>query len=105
MEETPDTASSSASTTATSLAVAPPAPATAPSASTSTATPDDRATSFQAVKGGGEQVPGGALLVSAYAVIWVIVLIVVVRVFHRQSMTSEQIAALEKAIEDAGKKK
>ena len=80
----------------------PSAAAAAPSASA--ATPDDRATSFQAVKGGGEQVPGGNLLVGAYAVIWVIVLIVVVRVFRGQKKTSEQIAALEKAIEGAAKK-
>jgi len=76
----------------------------APSTSASTETPDDRATSFQAVHGGGESVSGGKLLIGAYAVVWVIVLLVVVRVFRKQSKTAEQIAALEKAIESAGKK-
>jgi hypothetical protein len=106
-QPTPSVAStdSAANTTATSLAVAPPAAeSAAPAPSASNATPDDRATSFQAVKGGGEQVPGGNLLIGAYAVIWVIMLLVVVRVFRRQSATTEQIAALEKAIEQAGKK-
>ena len=37
-------------------------------------TPDDRATSFQAVKGEPEHYSGETLLVSAYAVLWVIVL-------------------------------
>lgn len=80
------------------------APAASASPSASSDTPDDRATSFQAVKGGGETIPGGTLLISAYAVIWVIVLLVVVRVFRKQSKTAEQIAALERAIENAGKK-
>jgi hypothetical protein len=98
-----ESTASAANTTATSIAVAP-ATSAAPAPSASNATPDDRATSFQAVKGGGEQVPGGNLLIGAYAVILTILFIVVVRVFRRQSKTAEQITALEKAIEAAGKK-
>lgn len=96
MQETTTSATATAtSATASSASAAP---------SASQQTPDDRATSFQAVKGGGESVPGGTLLISAYAVIWIILLFVVLRVWRRQSHTAEQIAALEKTIEKAGKK-
>jgi CcmD family protein len=73
-------------------------PVPSPSAATSATTPDDRATTFRAVQGGGETVSGGKLLVSAYAVVWLIVLVLVVRVFRRQNKTESTLADLETQI-------
>ena len=96
MQESPASPSPNAASATTAAAAAPSA--------SSSATPDERATSFQAVQGGGEQVNGGTLLISEYAVVWCFVLLVVLRVYRKQTKTSEQIASLERAIEKAGKK-
>ena len=67
----------------------------------STSEPSDRATAFRAAKN-GESVPGGALLIAAYAVIWMVILLVIVRTFRRQTKSAQQLAALERVIEKAG---
>jgi hypothetical protein len=57
---------------------------------------EERATSFRAVQGAvKEDVPGGPLLVSAYAVIWVFVLLMVVRVVRQQQQSQRDLARLE----------
>ena len=72
-----------------------------PATSASTGAPDDRATAFRAAKN-GEAVPGGSLLIAAYAVVWVVILLIVVRTFRRQTRSAEQLDALERAIAKAG---
>ena len=57
---------------------------------------EERATSFRAVQGAvKEDVPGGPLLVSAYAVIWVFVLLFVVRVVRQQQQSQRDLTRLE----------
>ena len=68
-------------------------------------TPDDRATSFQAVKGEPEHYSGETLLVSAYAVLWVIVLAWVALVWRKQGALTARLDDLERVIGDAGKKR
>ena len=74
-----------------------------PAPSTSAGAPDDRATTFRAVQGGGETVAGGKLLIAAYAIVWVIVLLVVVRIFRRQNGVARELGELEGAIRRAQK--
>jgi len=74
----------------------------APSSSTS---PDDRATSFQAVKGEPEHYSGETLLVSAYAVLWVIILVWVALVWRKQAALTTRLDDLERVIDDAAKKR
>lgn len=66
----------------------------APATSATTTASEDRSTAF-AAKEGGEQVPGGTLMVASYAIVWLVVLLLVVRVFQRQSSVMKQIADLE----------
>jgi CcmD family protein len=57
---------------------------------------EERATSFQAVQGAvKEDVPGGPLLVGAYAVVWVFVLLFVVRVVRQQQQSQRDLTRLE----------
>ena len=84
-----------------------PIPASSPSTSGSALaveSPDDRASSFRAVKGGGETVAGGKLMIAAYAVVWVIVLMAVVRIFLRQNKVASHLEALEDAIRKSNPK-
>ena len=71
----------------------------------SASTPDDRATSFQAVKGEPEHYSGETLLVSAYAVLWVIVLAWVALVWRKQAALTLRLDDLERVIDDAAKKR
>ena len=73
-------ASASVSTTATTATSAEPA---------------DRAAAFRAVTGNAESVSGGHLLIAAYAFVWIVVLIVVARVFQRQTAVADRLDALE----------
>jgi hypothetical protein len=91
---------STGAATATATGAAPTSPAM-PSAST----PDDRATSFQAVKGEPEHYSGETLLVSAYAVLWVIVLLWVALVWRKQAALALRLDDLERVIGDAAKKR
>ncbi len=68
-------------------------------------TPDDRATSFQAVKGEPEHYSGETLLVSAYAVLWVIILVWVALVWRKQAALTVRLDDLERVIDDAAKKR
>jgi hypothetical protein len=67
-------------------------------------TPDDRATTFQAVKGEPEHYSGETLLVSAYAVLWVIVLAWVALAWRKQAGLSSRLDDLERVIDDAARK-
>ena len=65
----------------------------------------DRATSFQAVSGSAhEDVPGGTLLVAAYAVVLALLVVYVVYVATMQASASKELARLEKLLEDKTKK-
>ena len=84
------------SSTATGSNATPPP---APSASTNT-TPDDRATTFQAVEGGAtEQHSGTTLMVEAYSVLWVILMGWIVLVWRKQSGLNTRLDELERAID------
>lgn len=62
----------------------------------------DRAQSFQAVKGAvKEDVAGGPLLVAAYAVVWVVVLLYVIRLVRQQQHSQAEIERLERVLSKA----
>lgn len=62
----------------------------------------ERATSFRAVSGpDAEQVPGGPLLIGAYAVLWVLVLGFVVRMGVAQSRTQAEVERLCRVLDRA----
>jgi hypothetical protein len=77
----------------------------APAATATGSAPDDRATSFQAVQGEAEHYSGETLLVSAYAVLWVIVLAWVALVWRKQAALAVRLDDLERVIGDAAKKR
>src|ERR1019366_1447132 len=65
-------------------------------------TPDDRSTTFQAVEGNAkEQYSGGALLVTAYAALWVVLFAWVALVWRKQGAISARLADLERVIDKA----
>jgi len=67
-------------------------------------TPNDRATTFQAVQGNGtEQYSGGALLVAAYAFLWVVMFAWVALVWRKQRTLDSRLAELEGVIQKASK--
>lgn len=67
-------------------------------------TPGDRATTFQAVQGNGtEEYSGGVLLVTAYAVLWVIMFAWVALVWRKQRTLDSRLADLEGVIQKAAK--
>ena len=77
-----------------------PMPSTTPSS-----TPDDRATSFQAVEGNAkEQYSGGALLVTAYAALWVVLFAWVAIVWRKQGAVNARLADLEQILDKAAAK-
>jgi hypothetical protein len=62
----------------------------------------DRAQTFQAVEGGAqEDVPGGPLLVAAYALVLTALVLYVVRLTRLQRRIGGDIARLERALGDA----
>ena len=64
--------------------------------------PDDRSTTFQAVEGNAkEQYSGGALLVTAYAALWVVLFAWVAIVWRRQGALNTRLADLERVIDKA----
>jgi hypothetical protein len=67
-------------------------------------TPDDRATTFQAVKGEPEHYSGETLLVSAYAVLWVIVIAWVALAWRKSAGLTRRLDDLERVIDDAARK-
>ncbi len=65
-------------------------------------TPNDRATTFQAVQGNQtEQYNGATLLVSAYAILWVVVFVWVALVWRRQGALDARLADLERVLDRA----
>jgi CcmD family protein len=65
-------------------------------------TPNERATSFQAVEGNAaEHYSGATLLVSAYAVVWVVLLAWVAIVWRKQSTLATRLEDLERVIDKA----
>jgi CcmD family protein len=65
----------------------------------------DRATSFQAVSGSAhEDIPGGTLLVAAYAAVLVALVLYVLYVASKQASAAREIARLEKLLADKTKK-
>jgi CcmD family protein len=66
------------------------------------AAPDDRATSFQPVEGGGEHHSGEALLVAAYSIIWTLLMVWLVMLWRKQVRLNERLDGLEGAIVAAG---
>ncbi len=69
-----------------------------PSVAPSTSTAADRSSAFHAVEGPGEAVNGGKLLIAAYAFVWVVVLVLIVRTYRKQSQTAEDLDRLETAL-------
>jgi hypothetical protein len=67
-------------------------------------TPEGRATTFQAVQGEPEHYNGGVLLVTAYGLLWVILLVWVGAAWRRQRSLDDRLAELEKVIADADAK-
>ena len=65
---------------------------------TSTTNPSDRSTAFTAVEGGGETTSAEALLVSAYSVMWVILLGFIFMSWRRQGALVRRIDEVEKAL-------
>lgn len=67
------------------------------------ATADDRSAAFRAVDNNKESVAGGPLLIAAYAILWMIVLFLVVRIFRRQNTIAMTIEKLESSINHTAK--
>jgi hypothetical protein len=65
--------------------------------------PEDRSTTFQPVTGGTEQRDGMKLMVTAYALVWAVLLGWVLMVWLRQRFLDERIRELEGAIERIAK--
>jgi hypothetical protein len=64
--------------------------------------PSDRATTFQAVQGGeAEHYRGEVLLVSAYAIVWVMVLSWVALMWRKQSAMGARLDDLRRVLEKA----
>jgi hypothetical protein len=68
----------------------------------STESPDERATTFQAVQGPqAEHYSGEVLLVSAYAILWVLLLAWVAMIWRKESAVSVRVRELEKVLDRA----
>jgi CcmD family protein len=64
--------------------------------------PDDRATEFQAVQGNpSEQYSGATLLVTAYAVLWVVIFGWIALVWRKQRALDARLADLERVLDKA----
>jgi CcmD family protein len=65
-------------------------------------TPDGRSTDFKPVEGApAEQYSGGALLVEAYAAIWLIIVAWLFMMWRKQSSLAARLDGLEAAIDRA----
>jgi hypothetical protein len=67
-------------------------------------TADSRSTSFEAVPAGSEHYSGEALLVSAYAILWAILLLWVALVWRKQGAVDMRLRDLEREIDKAAAK-
>jgi hypothetical protein len=64
--------------------------------------PDDRATTFQAVEGNkGEQYNGAVLLVSAYAILWVLLFAWIAMVWRKQIAIDARLRDLQRVVDQA----
>jgi hypothetical protein len=73
-----------------------------PHAGAASDVPDDRATTFQPVAGAQpEHYSGEVLLVSAYAILWVILIAWIALVWRKQSSLGDRLADLEREIDKA----
>lgn len=75
-----------------------------PSASSAPKSADDRATGFEAVQGGPQMQSGGALLIEAYAVLWVILMTWLWFMWRKQAALHTELDDLEKTIDKAAAK-
>ena len=67
---------------------------------------EERAASFQAVSGAqAENVPGGPLLLGAYALVWLLTMGYVFRVGRLEAKLSADVEALARQIEEASRTK
>lgn len=71
---------------------------------TQTTAPQDRATEFVPVQGGGETTSAASLLITAYLVMWAILLGFVLTSWRRQGRVENRISELEKALASGGPK-
>jgi CcmD family protein len=70
--------------------------------STTQENPNDRATTFQAVQGNAtEQYSGTTLLVTAYAVLWVVLFAWIAIVWRKQSALASRVGDLERVLDKA----
>lgn len=67
--------------------------------------PNDRATTFQAVQGEPEHYSGETLLVCAYALLWVAVLAWVAFLWRRQGALTARLDDIENAVRSAASPK
>lgn len=63
--------------------------------------PDGRSTTFQAVQGEREHYSGETLLVSAYAVVWLVILAWVVAMWRKQGTLDSRLYDLERELDKA----
>jgi CcmD family protein len=68
-------------------------------------TPDNRSTSFVAVSGEPEHYSGEKLLVSAYAILWMILLAWVALMWRKQSALDGRLDDLEREIDKADQRR
>jgi hypothetical protein len=61
-------------------------------------TPEDRSTQFVAVEGGGDTTSAEALLVSAYLIMWALLLTFVWLTWRRQQKMEDRVTDLERAL-------
>ncbi len=81
-------------------------PSTPTPATPAGSTVDDRATTFQAVQGGEAQhYSGEVLLVSAYAVLWAILLAWVAFLWRKQTDLNGRLADLERVLDQSARAK
>jgi len=71
---------------------------------TETTSPQNRATEFVPVQGGGETTSAASLLITAYLVMWAILLSFVFSSWRRQGRVENRISELEKALASGGTK-
>ncbi len=64
-------------------------------------TPDERATTFQPVEGGGETRSGTVLLVEAYAVLWAVLMGWLILLYRKQNKLGTRIDELERVLDKA----
>lgn len=75
-----------------------------PTQTTTAKDPGDRATEFVPVQGGGETTSAASLLITAYLVMWALLIGFVLMSWRRQGRVENRISELEKALAAGGPK-